>query len=257
MQQETAQVRPETAQRTAPGALAESPWGPWTALLVAVVVVALAMAGSTLLLHFGLIGGRGALPGDGIGLEVLMSWQAIVIILTLAAALRGGRPAATLALRPPAAGARAYLAALGIVLAFQVVATGLEYVVVPNEMFRDLKPFADLARGPAWWIGLLAVGIGAPISEELLFRGFLLPALAKSRLGFAGAALLTTTLWTLLHVGYTVIGLVEVFTIGLLFSWLLWRTGSLWVTIFCHAVYNSLIILALRFAPLPAGLLAG
>jgi uncharacterized protein len=64
-------------------------------------------------------------------------------------------------------------------------------------------------------------------------------------------------LWTLLHVGYTVIGLVEVFTIGLLLSWLLWRTGSLWVTIFCHAVYNSLIILVLRFAPLPAGLLAG
>ena len=47
------------------------------------------------------------------------------------------------------------------------------------------------------------------------------------------------------------VGLVEVFSIGLIFSWLLWRTGSLWVPIFCHAAYNSLIVLVLRFVDLP------
>ena len=39
--------------------------------------------------------------------------------------------------------------------------------------------------------------------------------------------------------------------IGLFFSWLLWRTGSLRVPIFCHALYNSLIVLVLRYVPLP------
>jgi len=40
--------------------------------------------------------------------------------------------------------------------------------------------------------------------------------------------------------------------IGLFFCWLLWRTGSLWVAIFCHALYNSLVVIVLRYVPLPA-----
>ena len=62
---------------------------------------------------------------------------------------------------------------------------------------------------------------------------------------------MTTTLWTALHAGYSLAGIVEVFTIGLFFSWLLWRTGSLRVPLFCHALYNSLIVLVLRHVPLP------
>ena len=45
-----------------------------------------------------------------------------------------------------------------------------------------------------------------------------------------------------MHAGYSTVGIVEVFLIGLFFSWLLWRTGSLRVAIFCHALYNSLIV---------------
>ena len=76
-------------------------------------------------------------------------------------------------------------------------------------------------------------------------------ALARSRLGFAGGAVVTTSLWTALHAGYSIAGILEVFTIGLFFSWLLWRTGSLRVPLFCHALYNSLIVLVLRHVPLP------
>jgi membrane protease YdiL (CAAX protease family) len=48
------------------------------------------------------------------------------------------------------------------------------------------------------------------------------------------------------------VGLAEVLAIGLFLSWLLWRTGSLRVTIFCHGLYNLLIVLALRLVDLPA-----
>jgi membrane protease YdiL (CAAX protease family) len=96
------------------------------------------------------------------------------------------------------------------------------------------------------------VGIGAPLSEELLFRGFLQAALARSRLGFAGGAVIASLLWTALHAGYSIPGIIEVFVIGLFFSWLLWRTGSLLVPIVCHALYNSLIVFVLRYVPLPA-----
>jgi membrane protease YdiL (CAAX protease family) len=110
----------------------------------------------------------------------------------------------------------------------------------------------ELARGEDWLLAAAVIGIGAPLSEELLFRGFLLSALAQTRLGFWGAAAISSALWTALHAGYSAVGILEVFVIGLFFSWLLWRTGSLRVPIFCHAVYNSLIVLALRLVDLPA-----
>jgi len=117
-------------------------------------------------------------------------------------------------------------------------------------MYADLRPFVHLF-GEQWVLALLVVGVGAPLSEELLFRGFLLSALARSRVGFVGGALVTSGLWTALHAGYSLAGIVEVFTIGLFLSWLLWRTGSLRVPIFCHGLYNALIVLVLRHVPLP------
>jgi membrane protease YdiL (CAAX protease family) len=89
------------------------------------------------------------------------------------------------------------------------------------------------------------------LSEEMLFRGFLLSALARTRLRFWGAAIIATVLWTAMHAGYSLVGILEVFLIGMFFSWLLWRTGSLRVAIVCHAVYNSMVVVALRFIELP------
>jgi hypothetical protein len=54
-------------------------------------------------------------------------------------------------------------------------------------MFTDLRPFVGFMTGPDWLLALLVVGIGAPLSEELLFRGFLLSALAGTRFGLPRA----------------------------------------------------------------------
>jgi membrane protease YdiL (CAAX protease family) len=155
-----------------------------------------------------------------------------------------------LALRPPAGTRGVYLKAVLLMALLQIAVSAVQYFFLPQDMYADLRPFVQLF-GEQWVLALLVVGIGAPLSEELLFRGFLLSALARSRLGFAGGTLVTTGLWTALHAGYSLAGIVEVFLIGLFFSWLLWRTGSLRVPIFCHALYNSLIVLVLRHVPLP------
>jgi hypothetical protein len=133
----------------------------------------------------------------------------------------------------------------------QIVLAGVQHGFMQHDVLTDLRPFVNLIRGPDWALTAAVVGIGAPLSEELLFRGFLLSALARTGLGFWGAALISTALWTGLHIGYSLVGIIEVFILGMFFSWLLWRTGSLRVPIFCHAAYNSLIMLALRFVELP------
>jgi membrane protease YdiL (CAAX protease family) len=43
-------------------------------------------------------------------------------------------------------------------------------------------------------LAIATIGIAAPIAEEVWLRGFLLPAVATSRLGFCGAGLLTCAL---------------------------------------------------------------
>ncbi len=201
--------------------------------------------------------GGGAASGEAAGrmfhgLLWLLAFQAAVIGLTLAAArLYGGEPKHVLALvwrdnaLPAVAGA---VARLGV---FAAAYIAIVYAVDRAAVLHDLAPAASLARSDIWLLALVAIGIGAPLSEELLFRGFLFPALAKSTLGVAGAAVVSTLAWTALHAGYSVYGLVEVFLVGLFFCWLMVRSGSLWVPILCHAIYNTAIVLGLRWLPIP------
>ncbi len=243
------------------GAAAYTPKTPWTALwasLAALAIIGLSVAGAVLVLGTGFVAGTsvsGSGPGqrrqDLSALATLAVWQAIAVVLTiLASALFGGKVRDVLALRAPTGSRLVYVKAVLLMAALQVAVATVQYTLFPHDMYADLRPLMRLF-GEQWILALLVVGIGAPLSEELLFRGFLLSALARSRLGFAGGAVITTVWWTALHAGYSAAGIVEVFLIGLFFSWLLWRTGSLRVPIFCHALYNSLIVVVLRHVPLP------
>ena len=237
-----------------------TPWRAGPALAASVAIVGLAFLAAWLaprVLHLG--GGATAMPNPvhpeipASSLWVVAIFQIVAVALTLLASVAfGGRLRDVLALRRAAGGWRAYAGAILAMVALQVVAGAVTYSLIEHDMLADLRPFVGLVSGPYWPLAAAVLGIGAPLSEELLFRGFLLGALAKSPLGFWGAALISTLLWTGLHAGYSLVGLAEVFAIGLLLSWLLWRTGSLWVTIFCHGLYNSLVAVALRLVDLQA-----
>jgi hypothetical protein len=176
--------------------------------------------------------------------------QLAMAVLAVVAATSGGLPATTaLALGPPARGLADYLVCLAVLLVALVVLNALLAFGFGIDVLADLHAVAGIVRNDHWWWGLLVVGIGAPLSEELLFRGFLLAALAVSPFGFAGGALVATALWTLLHAGYTLIGIIEVGLIGLLFVAMLAYTGSLRVPIVCHALYNTALGLFLLLGP--------
>ncbi len=142
-----------------------------------------------------------------------------------------------------------FLAGLGGLVAILAPLNLVSYLLWPADFGQDLRPFADLARSSVLWLAVLVLVIGAPLWEEALFRGFLLPALTKTRYGFRGAALLTTFAWTVLHMGYTLVGLFEVLIIGFYFCWLMWRYGNLWLTIVLHALYNGLQLAVISIWP--------
>ncbi len=181
----------------------------------------------------------GGVPVDGANAILLLTLQSMIIALVLAAAgMRGARRRDVLSLGPLPS-ARQLIASVLLMAAIFVPFDLIVMQLARQDAVEDMKPFLGLMRSPAAPLFALVIAVGAPLSEELLFRGFLLSALSDSRFGFFGAALFTTVAWVALHAGYSGLGLGEVFLAGLYFSWLLWRTGNLWVPILCHALYNT------------------
>ena len=98
---------------------------------------------------------------------------------------------------------------------------------------------------PLLWLAMMVV---APITEELLFRGFLHRSWARSWLGVPGTIVLTSALWAALHQQYNSIGILCIFLMGLIFGWARQRSGSTALTIVLHALNNliAMIVIALQ-----------
>ncbi len=239
-----------------------SGWPAWAVLPAGAGILALAaLIGAGASLAYGVAAGGyvvappGGAPPRQVAMQLavfIAAMQVSAIVLTLlVGGLSPAKRADVLALKTPVPGWGALPLALLPLFAGSAVWTAILLMWQPTVVYQDLRPFLQLLQGDAAWIILPVICIGAPLSEELLFRGFLFSGLAKSRLGLVGTAILTTVLWTGLHAGYSAFGLIEVLGIGLYLSWLLVRTGSLWVTIFCHAAYNTVVAATLLLIGLP------
>jgi len=91
---------------------------------------------------------------------------------------------------------------------------------------------------------LLAAAIAPALFEELLFRGFLLPSMEPY--GPKWAIFISGILFALLH------GRIEALpthlVLGMLLSYLVLRTGSLWSAILYHGIHNAAIMIIIFFA---------
>ena len=135
-----------------------------------------------------------------------------------------------------------------------IEATFSYFGIQQNQAEQFAEQFSLLQSGPLGQALFFVFGaIGAPVSEEILFRGYAFHALRGSvrseRGGLIVAYGLSTLLFTLPHaLGVTqgTIGLlVPLFLIGLVLAFLVHRTGSLLPCIIAHALNNSVGLLAL------------
>jgi membrane protease YdiL (CAAX protease family) len=78
----------------------------------------------------------------------------------------------------------------------------------------------------------------APLAEETLFRGFMFEGLQRSRAGAWGAIIITSAVWTAIHMQYEIGGLAQIFVAGIVLGVARWRTRSLWAPICLHAFMN-------------------
>lgn len=136
-----------------------------------------------------------------------------------------------------------YFAMIPGVIALQVLAAVLcRRLGVPMSEHPLLKTLEHASAGEVGLLVLVA-GVIAPISEEILFRGFLLRALRRPVPARGAAIFVASFFFAAFHPGFA--SLLPIFWVGSVFA-LLFTTStrrSLLAGMVCHALFNTLNIL--------------
>lgn len=89
---------------------------------------------------------------------------------------------------------------------------------------------------------IIMVLVIAPVSEELMFRGFVYGSMRAARYKVIAAAAASSGLFALLH--GTISQLVPTFLAGMLFCLIYEATGVVWYSVAGHSFYNLLALLS-------------
>ncbi len=227
----------------------DPPWNGWDILrLVFITIVALFVGVFTALLiarwlvyphtHLGEIARVPLVVVAGQSLAYLLILAYMYVLVTR----ERGRPdfLAAIHWNWPSNVAVCVLAGFVLSLLLQLVA---HFLPIPKEL-----PIDSFFRTPteAWALGILSITL-APLMEELFFRGFLYPVLARS-LGLPSAVFLTALGFALLHGAQLMFSwgpVLVIFLVGLVLTMVRAKTNSVAAGVLIHMAYNGTITVAM------------
>jgi membrane protease YdiL (CAAX protease family) len=189
---------------------------------------------------------RSGSPGTAQGAVLNIIENIIAVIIVTFVARRASWPARDylgLSSRPRAGAAIIAVAgqlALYLVLAITWWSAG--FAVTPRIATVKAMGLAD----DTFWSWAFALVIVGPISEEIVFRGFMFRGLAQSRMGPVVAILTTSLVFSFLHFEsflHLQGSLMWHFACGFFYGCLRWRSGATWAPIIAH-VFNNAVALA-------------
>lgn len=144
-----------------------------------------------------------------------------------------------------------------IALAVQIVVLpAIAYLLRPllgePEVSGPAQDLLDRAQGAAFLGLILSVAVGAPIVEELFFRGLLLRSLQR-RVPAWAAVIMSSVAFGIAHgsalpVDAVLLVMVSLTAFGAILAVLAIRTGRLGPSIVTHAVFNLFTLLYLTFS---------
>jgi sodium transport system permease protein len=113
------------------------------------------------------------------------------------------------------------------------------------KLLEGLKDYLDLSRsGTRLLPGLFILAISPGICEEMLFRGVILSSL-RTKLPAWAAVTLTALLFAAIHLN--LFRLVTTFLLGLYLTFIVYRTGSIYLSMLAHALNNGLALVLIYF----------
>ena len=142
--------------------------------------------------------------------------------------------------------------AIGVLL--QLVVLPLIYLPVlavlgkdTDDLSKPAKELAGRANGSVGWILLLLlVGVGAPVVEELFYRGLFQRALLKRGLPVWASVVVGAAVFAAMHL--EALQFLGLFVFGLVAGALAYRTGRLGASIAAHVGFNVTTVITLWLA---------
>ena len=128
-------------------------------------------------------------------------------------------------------------------------------VLIPSSWFQEQMPELpniaeesfDLILKDRW--GYFVVGLLAPLSEEIVFRGAVLRSLLRWRENPWVGIVISALLFALIHINPA--QMPHAFLIGLLLGWMYYRTDSIVPGVVYHWVNNTVAYVLYNFYPDP------
>jgi len=199
-------------------------------------------------------GNRFAVLADGTPTAPLMilsiaAMQVGMLLCALTFALRSKEP---IARRLNMARPKLSLSRLGVVVAGTLGIATIAGALLTNATDEtsphlvSLLEFVGAQRGWAMVATLIAVGLLPGLCEELLFRGYVQTRLVR-RLGPVAGIVLAAALFAIMHLDPQ--HMVIAFMLGTWCGVVVWRTGSVWSGVACHALNNTFSTVATALLP--------
>lgn len=216
-------------------------------LLLFVCVATLCLLVTAVLVY---IIGTDTTPKARIG-AVLQDVIAFAVPAVAVAVMVTRRPADLLMIHKPEP-----VAAMAMVMALLVAMPALNLLVEWNASLPQPESFRADAEAQHAMIemlfggtgigslvaALLIIGVMAPLTEEMLFRGCL-QRLLQSIAGRSGAVWIAAAVFSFMHFDLT--GVVPRMVLGVIFGYAMLWSGSLWTAVACHSINNCLAVTAM------------
>ena len=129
--------------------------------------------------------------------------------------------------------------ALVAFLALLPILDGLAYLtgqpIIPPfiiDLYRNAHSTGSL---PLLW---LAIVVAAPVAEEIIFRGFIFRGWVRSPRYAMLGIVVVSAFFAIIHIQYNWFGVFQVFLIGLVLTWVRWRSGSTLLPMALHVLAN-------------------
>jgi membrane protease YdiL (CAAX protease family) len=132
----------------------------------------------------------------------------------------------------------------GYILVTIVISSLLAFVLPENVLNaeQDLGIETDFSSMATTLPLMISVLVLAPITEEIIFRGFIFKGL-RSKFSFWTAAIVSSLAFAAVHLQWNVA--FDVFILAIGAAWLMERTGSIYAAILLHVIKNSVAIMLL------------
>lgn len=219
-------------------------WGLWDPVIGLLLWLALGVVGGIVSIATDKSGSAAA--GIGLIVAVTLPWLALVGWPALITGVRGNGLFVDLGIRW-----RWSDIGWGVLWGLAAVVVAVILAVATQALFGEFSSSAgDLAEDLAenkliFAVFLLTIMIGAPIAEEIFFRGFLFGALVKKRLPPVWAVVVSAAVFSLIHL--EPVRIILLFGIGLILGLARWLTRSTTTAIVAHVVNNSVSSIGLIY----------